>query len=257
MKLKIFIFVTAIAIGTGLYAQNLTFTVKDVTFTMVKVKGGTFMMGATNEQGTLAHEGEKPVHKVTLSDYYIGETEVTQELWEAVMGNNPSNFKNPQNPVERVYYDDIVNEFIPELNRLTGKHFSLPTEAEWEFAARGGNKSKGYKYSGSNKIDDVAWYHDDYNVYIYETHMVKSKQPNELGIYDMSGNVNEWCYGWYGDYNNTPKVNPKGPSKGSYRVIRGGSWIDYSRYCRVSYRFSTTPDDHNDATGFRLRLGAK
>ncbi|MBQ0015371.1 MAG: formylglycine-generating enzyme family protein, partial [Bacteroidales bacterium] len=150
---------------------------------MVEVSGGTFKMGATSEQGSDAWNDEKPVHNVTLSSYYIGLTEVTQELWQAVMGSNPSYFKGLYRPVENVSWDDCQT-FISRLNSLTGKNFRLPTEAEWEFAARGGTKSRGYKYSGSNTLDDVAWHVGNSGD---KTHDVGTKAPNELGIYDMSG----------------------------------------------------------------------
>ena len=242
-----------------------TFTVNGVSFTMVRVEGGTFTMGATNEQGSVANNNEKPTHKVTLSTFSIGETEVTQALWQAVMGSNPSYFKdNPQNPVEKVSWDDC-QEFIKKLNNLTGKTFRLPTEAEWEFAARGGNKSKHYKYSGSNTIDDVAWYDNNaYNVGQdgkrdvsnpnYGTHRVKSKFPNELALYDMSGNVWEWCEDWYGSYGSSSQTNPKGATSGSARVLRGGSWYSRAGYCRVSYRFSSSPDNRDSNLGLRLAL---
>ena len=216
-----------------------TFTVNGVAFKMVKVAGGTFQMGATSEQGSKAYDGGYPVHSVTLSDYYIGQTEVTQELWEAVMGINPSKFKGDnQCPVEKVSWEDC-QEFIEKLNRLTGKNFRLPTEAEWEYAARGGNKSKGYKYSGSNDADAVAWYGDNSGG---KTHPVATKQSNELGLYDMSGNVWEWCQDWYGDYSSNSQTNPRGASTGSLRVLRGGSWNDIARGVRVSYRYYITPD---------------
>ena len=236
--------------------NNETFTVNGVSFTMIAVKGGTFNMGAqsTDPSGTNydsdAASDEKPVHSVTLSDYYIGETEVTQELWEAVMGSNPSDFKGSQNPVEKVSWHDC-KEFITKLNRLTGKNFRLPTEAEWEYAARGGNKSKGYKYSGSNTIGNVAWYWDNSS---YTTHNVKTKSPNELGIYDMSGNVLEWCEDWKGDYSSGSQTNPTGPSTGSYRVGRGGSWYDYARFCRVSFRDYGNPGSGYYSLGLRLCL---
>ena len=185
---------------------------------------------------------------MTLSDYYIGETEVTQELWTAVMGNNPSNFKGNKKPVEKVSWDDC-QEFVKKLNQLTGKNFRLPTEAEWEYAARGGNKSKGYKYSGSNTIDDVAWYTSNSGS---KTHDVKTKQANELGIYDMSGNVWEWCQDWYGSYNSGSQTNPTGPSSGSSRVCRGGSWFNGARYCRVSNRNCYFPDGSFSYLGLRL-----
>ena len=228
---------------------NQTFTVKGVTFTMIAVEGGTFQMGATSEQGSDAYSDESPVHSVTLSDYYIGETEVTQELWEAVMGSNPSYFSgNPQRPVEYVSWNDC-QEFITKLNELTGKNFRLPTEAEWEYAARGGNKSQGYKYSGSNTIGNVAWYYDNSSS---ETHDVKTKQANELGIYDMSGNVWEWCQDWYGSYSSGSQTNPTGPSSGSDRVLRGGSWGNNALYCRVSGRSGYSPGNRFSIYGFRV-----
>ena len=232
------------------FSSNETITVNGVSFTMIKVEGGTFNMGATSEQGSDAESDEKPVHSVTLSDYYIGETEVTQELWKAVMGSNPSYFKGSQKPVEQVSWNDC-KEFITKLNKLTGKNFRLPTEAEWEYAARGGNKSKGYKYSGSNTIGNVAWYTDNSSS---KTHDVKTKTPNELGIYDMSGNVYEWCEDWYGNYSSGSQTNPTGPSTGSYRVLRGGSWLNNAKICRVSYRNSNYPDNRNNFNGFRLAL---
>ncbi len=228
-----------------------TITVNGVSFTMVAVEGGTFKMGATSEQGNDAYSDEKPVHSVTLSDYYIGETEVTQELWRAVMGSNPSYFSgNPQRPVEYVSWNDC-KEFITKLNRLTGKNFRLPTEAEWEYAARGGNKSKGYKYSGSNTIGNVAWYYNNSNS---TTHDVKTKTPNELGIYDMSGNVYEWCEDWKGSYSSGSQTNPTGPSSGSLRVLRGGSWLSGAELCRVSLRDDYFPGGGLNYLGFRLAL---
>jgi formylglycine-generating enzyme required for sulfatase activity len=235
-----------------------TFTVNGVSFTMLKVVGGTFKMGATAEQ-TGADSDESPVHNVTLSDYYIGETEVTQELWTAVMGTNPSSFiGDAQRPVESVSWNDCQT-FITMLNDLTGENFRLPTEAEWEYAARGGNQSKGYLYSGSNTIADVAWYrvnsydkgssHPDYG-----THAVKTKFPNELGLYDMLGNVWEWCQDWYGSYSSSAVSNPTGPALGSSRVKRGGSWYYFATYCRVANRFDNTPDISFNDLGFRLAL---
>ena len=230
---------------------NQTFNVNGVSFTMIAVEGGTFKMGATSEQGSDAESEESPVHDVTLSSYYIGETEVAQELWEAVMGSNPSYHSGyPQRPVELVSWNDC-QEFITKLNQLTGKNFRLPTEAEWEYAARGGNKSKGYKYSGSNTIDNVAWYYDNSSL---QTHDVKTKQANELGIYDMSGNVYEWCQDWYGSYSSGSQTNPTGPTSGSCRVLRGGSWRNSAGYCRVSYRNYYNPDISGDSDGFRLVL---
>ena len=209
-------------------------------------------MGATAEQGSDADDREKPAHKVTLSSFYICKHEVTQEEWEAVMGSNPSNFEGKHLPVERVSWEDCQT-FISKLNSITGKHYRLPTEAEWEYAARGGNRSNGYKYSGSNTLDDVAWYYDNSGK---KTHEVMTKSPNELGLYDMSGNVKEWCSDWYdGEYYAiSPSNNPKGPSSGSNRVLRGGSWFDYGNGCRVSFRSRFGPSYHTDDFGLRLVL---
>lgn len=227
---------------------NHTFTVNGVQFTMVEVGGGTFTMGATSEQGSDAWDEEKPAHEVTLSDYYIGQTEVTQALWEAVMGSNPSDSKGGNLPVERVSWDDC-QVFIQKLNQLTGKQFRLPTEAEWEYAARGGRKSRGYKYAGGNSIDSVAWCDGNSG---NETHPVATKQANELGIYDMSGNVLEWCSDWCGDYTSSSQSDPQGSSSGSFRVIRGGCYYNFARNCRVSYRISNTLDYRCGYLGLRL-----
>ena len=227
-----------------------TFYANGVSFEMVRVEGGTFTMGATVEQGSDAYEWEKPTHQVTLSSYSIGKTEVTQELWQAVMGTNPSDFKGSKLPVEKVSWEDCQT-FIRKLNALTGKNFRLPTEAEWEFAARGGNKSRGYKYSGNNTVDDVAWYKSNSSS---TTHPVATKASNELGIYDMTGNVWEWCSDCYSSYTSASQTNPTGPNSGSYRVFRGGSWIDYARSCRVSLRFSDPPASRSDYLGLRLAL---
>ena len=228
------------------------FTVGKAKFKMVCVEGGTFTMGYTSEQGDDRDSDEKPAHSVTLSSYYIGETEVTQALWKAVMGNNPSYFKGDNLPVEMVSWDD-VQEFIKKLNRLTGRTFRLPTEAEWEYAARGGSKSRGYKYSGSNinNIEAVAWYEVNS---CDKTHPVKGKQANELGLYDMSGNVWEWCSDRYGSYGSSSQRDPGGPTIGSLRVLRGGSWDGSSWYCRVFYRDNFAPDNRHDNIGFRLVL---
>ncbi len=228
--------------------NRITWNVSGVEFTMVRVEGGTFTMGCTSEQGGDCWGGEEPAHGVTLSSYYMGETEVTQALWQAVMGNNPSHWKGDNLPVEQVSWTE-VQEFIEKLNRLTGRTFRLPTEAEWEYAARGGNKSRGYKYSGSNSIDAVAWYDGNSGE---KTHSVKGKQANELGLYDMSGNVDEWCSDWGGDYSSSLQRDPGGPSTGSYRVGRGGRWGSNVRGCRVSYRHFYTPSCRINNLGFRL-----
>ncbi|MBQ8467312.1 MAG: SUMF1/EgtB/PvdO family nonheme iron enzyme [Prevotella sp.] len=224
-----------------------TFTVNGVSFNMVHVEGGTFQMGSNDSD---ASSNEQPVHQVTLSTYSIGETEVTQALWEAVMGSNPSSFKGSNLPVEEVSWDDCQT-FIRKLNQLTGKRFRLPTEAEWEYAARGGNRSRGYKFSGSNTIDEVAWCWDNRGK---KTHAVKTKRANELGLYNMSGNVHEWCQDWYGVYSSNSQTNPKGPSSATFRVYRGGSWGDYARQCRVSFRNGFTPVTRCNYLGLRLAL---
>ena len=219
---------------------------------MVFVEGGTFMMGALPNDKN-AESDETPRHQVTLSSFSIGKYEVTQELWQAVMGSNPSMFKGDlKRPVERVSWDDC-QEFIHKLNELTGEKFRLPTEAEWEYAARGGQKSRGYLYSGSNDIKSVAWYDGNSGD---TTHPVGQKQPNELGLYDMSGNVWEWCQDRYGKYNSSAQTNPKGPSHAYNRVnrvYRGGSWYHRVRLCRASLRFYGLPGDRY-GHGLRLAL---
>ena len=251
--------------------KDLTFTVKGVSFKMIKVDGGTFTMGATAEQGDRerpAHRSsrrnipgkdaldrERPVHQVTLSDYYIGQTEVTQAFWTAVMGSNPSKFKGDNLPVEQVSWYDCQT-FIKKLNgllsdQLGGKSFALPTEAQWEFAARGGNKSKGYKYAGSNYINDVAWYSDNSD---WRSHPVAQKQPNELGLYDMCGNVWEWCQDWYDRYSSNAQTDPQGPASGTNRVNRCSSCLSTPEYCRVFNRYCNSPDNRYSELGFRLCL---
>ena len=219
---------------------------------MVYVEGGTFMMGATSEQGSDADDGEKPAHQVTLSSFSIGRYEVTQEEWQAVMGSNPSDFKGAKRPVVYVGWDDC-QAFIRKLNSISGRRFRLPTEAEWEYAARGGNRSRGYKYAGSNNLSAVAWYGDNSGD---QAHEVGGKQPNELGLYDMSGNVWELCQDRFGDYSSSSQTNPTGPSSDyNSRVIRGGGWDGFVFNCRVSYRnCDDAPGFRYDAIGFRLAL---
>ena len=229
--------------------KEVTIKVKGVDFNVVYVEGGTFLMGATDEMSN-PNEDEKPVRQVTLSSYYIGQTEVTQALWTAVMGSNPSLSVGDDLPVEQVTWNDC-QKFIQKLNSLTDKHFRLPTEAEWEYAARGGKKSRGYQYSGSKNLPDVAWFKTNS---VDKTHPVGTKLFNELALYDMSGNVWEWCQDWYGDYSSTSQMNPKGPSSGTRRVIRGGSWTAYPRECRSSYRGTDKPDSMYKNLGLRLAL---
>ncbi|MDR0307458.1 MAG: SUMF1/EgtB/PvdO family nonheme iron enzyme [Chitinispirillales bacterium] len=216
---------------------------------MISVQGGTFTMGCTGEQRGCGN-GEKPVHSVTLGNFQIGKYEVTQRLWTKVMGANPSNFEGDDLPVENVSWNN-VQEFIKKLNEQTGKKYRLPTEAEWEYASRGGNKSGGYMYSGSNNINDVAWYDGNNN---NQTQPIGTKAPNELGIHDMSGNVWEWVSDWYGDYNVGAKTNPQGSSSDSFRVIRGGSWSLDARFCRVSNRNPYDPSYRDSILGFRLAV---
>ena len=221
-----------------------------ITIDMVKVEAGTFMMGATSEMQN-PWDDEKPVREVILTnDYYIGKYEVTQSLWQAVMGTNPSYFKGDNLPVEQVSWDNCL-EFISKLNSLTGRKFRLPTEAEWEYAARGGKKSRGYQYSGSFNISDVAWYNGNSGNKI---HPIGMKQANELGVYDMSGNVNEWCQDWYGSYVSSSQTNPLGANSGSFRVCRGGSWYFGTVNCRSSFRSRGNPDTRSRYLGFRLVL---
>jgi sulfatase modifying factor 1 len=235
------------AAADGFIKDDYSETVKGVSFKMVRVQGGTFTMGCTAEQGEDCLDWETPRHKVTLSDYWIGETEITQALWRAVMGSNPSEFGGcDECPVEMVSWED-VQEFILKLNANTGNRYRLPTEAEWEYAARGGKKNRGYKYSGSNEMGEVAWYGDNSED---GTRAVKSKRANELGLYDMSGNVWEWCMDGMGDYSTQAQMDPLG--SGSYRVFRGGCWRRESQYCRVSNRSDGASDFRYHTLGFRL-----
>jgi formylglycine-generating enzyme required for sulfatase activity len=240
--------------------------VQELDIQMVLVRGGTFTMGCTSEQGSDCSDWEKPAHSVSLNDFYIGKYEVSQQQWSEVMGANPSYFKGDKLPVEKVNWND-VQEFIRALNAKTGKNYRLPTEAEWEYAAREGSQSKGYRYSGGNSAGEVAWYYensgnsalkdsewnmDDLGKYNCRPHPVGSKKANALGIYDMSGNVWEWCSDWYGAYPASAQTDPAGASAGANRVYRGGSWSDLAQNMRVSLRFNISPDYRNDFLGFRL-----
>ena len=207
-------------------------------------------MGA-NDYDYESKAWEKPAHQVTLNSYYIGETEVTQELWKQVMGYNPSQHVGDSYPVECVSWNDCV-EFCQRLSQKTGCHFRLPTEAEWEYAARGGNLSKGYKFSGSNLIEDVAW---SLEISDSISHPVRQKQPNELGLYDMTGNAWEICSDLYARYTGENEYNPQGPSTSEKgRVRRGGGWLNRANYSRVSYRYYTPHGQRNDFLGFRLAM---
>ena len=221
-----------------------------ITIDMVKVEAGIFMMGATSEM-QYPVDDEKPVHQVTLTkDYYMGKYEVTQALWKAVMGRKPSFFEGDNLPVEWVSWNDC-QKFISKLNKMTGRRFRLPTEAEWEYAARGGKKSRGYQYSGSSNISDVAWYDGNSGS---KTHPVGTKQANELGIYDMSGNVYEWCQDSYVSYVSASQTNPTGAVSGAFRVGRGGGWNCIARGCRSAFRYGYAPDDRDSYLGLRLVL---
>ena len=224
---------------------------------MVRVESGTFTMGATAEQGSNAYSDDRePTRQVTLSTYYIAKYEVTQAEWQAVMGTNPSYFKGDNLPVESVSWHDC-QEFIRKLNELTGKQFRLPTEAEWEFAARGGNKSNRTKYAGGSDIDNVCWYDGDSGS---KTHSVGQKRANELGLYDMSGNVWEWCQdwheSWYGSYGIASYTNPQGPATGYRRVLRGGAWDFDASGCCLSCRISGEPGIRRFNLGLRLALSS-
>jgi len=242
--------VTAKAVGKA----TITVTTQDGNFTaicevtvlqpiepeMVLVEGGTFTMGCTDDE-CASHE--LPTHKITLSNFNIGKYTITQKEWKAIMNFNPSYSKDDEKPVTMVDWNDIQS-YIQKLNTLTGKNYRLPTEAEWEYAARGGNKSENYKYSGSDNVDEVAWYDG-------KTYPVGLKKPNELDIYDMSGNVFEVCGDWYGVYTDAPQTNPTGPATGTGRIARGGNYNNMAFYCRVVSRVSPKNLKAQNA-GFRL-----
>ncbi|NLO44846.1 MAG: formylglycine-generating enzyme family protein [Candidatus Cloacimonetes bacterium] len=235
---------------------------------MIFVEGGRFMMGSNGE-----HDWENSVHEVTLSSFWISKYEVTQKEWQEVMGTNPSHFKGNNLPVEYVSWYDVI-EYCNKLSIKEGltpcysgsgdsiscnwnaNGFRLPTEAEWEYAARGGNKSRAYNYSGSNTLGDVAWYDDNSGGKI---HPVGMKSPNELGLYDMSGNVFEWCWDWYDSsyYNKSPKRDPRGAASGNRKVLRGGSWCNFGNYCRVALRYDGTPSNGRSIIGFRVSRAIK
>lgn len=223
---------------------------KKLVKNMRHIKGDSFVMGATNGQKLNSFDYERPTHWVKLSSYYIGKYEVTQLEWVAVMGYNPSAFKGDERPVENVSWDEC-QLFIARLDSLTGKHFRLPTEAEWEYAARGGKWSADYRYSGSFNLKKVGWYKDNS---AGETSKVGLLNPNHLGLYDMSGNVMEWCNDLYGFYTRESVTDPQGPSEGAYRVFRGGSWHSPAILCRVSFRDVSEPEKRGINLGFRLAM---
>lgn len=218
-----------------------------INLELIRVEGGTFLMGGQDNE---AQENEKPVHEVKVDSFYIGKYPVTQVQYRKIMNNNPSHFRGDNLPVEQVSWDDAL-EFCHRLSDQTGKTYRLPTEAEWEYAARGGQKTRGYKYAGSNNLDTVA-YHT--SIGGGTTRSVGSKNANELGLYDMSGNVREWCQDWYDDkyYAISPERNPKGPEMGTKRVLRGGSWDTGPVYCQVAFRHYKTPDSRSYRYGFRV-----
>lgn len=229
--------------------QSYTERAFGMNMKMLPVSGGTFIMGCTTEQGFECFADERPKHQVTLSDYYIGTYPVTQRQWELVMGSNPSRNKDcPDCPVENVSWRDAMN-YIRKLNLETGMNYSLPTEAQWEYAARGGQNSNGSKFAGHGDIYLAGWFNLNSQ---WRTNPVGNKSVNSLGLYDMSGNVWEWCRDWYGSYNSDDKINPIGPASGAYRVLRGGSWSNLPRYCRVSARQKEKPNRHTGNIGFRL-----
>lgn len=239
--------------------DDLSFTVNGVSFTMKYVEGGTFWMGAQGDDpdginyDVQAKSWEEPIHKVTLSPYYMAETEVTNALWIAVMGETESEpgieLESDDRPVYRVNWNDC-DRFINKLNELTGKDFRMPSSAEWEYAARGGNKSHGYLFAGSDDYSRVAWCMAE------DAHPVGTMQPNELGLYDMCGNVAEWCYDWATDYTSDAQVDPFGPTEpiqGTACVVRGGCYVSLPTDCRVSYWIGLGPE-HKDIVGLRLVL---
>lgn len=227
------------------FPDKKTITVNNIPFNMIRVDGGSFQMGSYDGEAN-----ENPVHEVTLDTYYIGEAEVTQELWEYVMGGNPSSHIGTDFPVENVSWNDC-QDFISELNRLTGYQFRLPTEAEWEYAAKGGIRYEGFNYSGSTNAEEVGWIKSNCGG---STHNVCTKPSNALGIFDMTGNVCEWCQDWFSTYDSYAVTNPTGPSNGSAKVGRGGGWCNSASKNRVTMRFSGVPSysDHN--LGFRLAM---
>ncbi|MDR0971557.1 MAG: formylglycine-generating enzyme family protein [Bacteroidales bacterium] len=225
--------------------------IKKIEPQMIFVEGGTFYMGCTSEQGGDCSWDESPVRKVTLSNFYISKYEITQKQWQVVMNATPSKSGQWEDyPVTNISWYE-VQEFCQKLNEMTGKKYRLPTEAEWEYAARGGNKSKGFKFSGSDNLDNIGWFATNCQ---YDTHPVGQKEPNELGIYDMSGNVWEWCSDFFAKYPSKNEKNPQGPSQGKSKIFRGGSWRSHITYCRNTIRNYFIPTNKSNTVGFRLVL---
>ena len=229
--------------------ETETITVNGVSFTMVHVEGGTFLMGAIPEEYVYARRNESPAHNVTLSGYYIGQTEVTWELWNAVMESEVQDYSmDPQCPVVKVNLFDCAR-FVDKLTELTGKVFRMPTEAEWEYAARGGSNGLRYRFAGSDDIDEVGWCLENSGGMV---HHVAGKMPNPLGLYDMTGNVNEWCQDWYGGYTYDAQVNPVGPESGYITIIRGGAYDISFEGCHVTFRHYDYPTERQEDLGFRI-----
>ncbi|MEZ4850175.1 MAG: formylglycine-generating enzyme family protein [Bacteroidia bacterium] len=231
----------------------IEFLLSELSFKMIHVEGGIFMMGGTDDK---YFDWETPIHKVSLDSFYLGQYPVTQVLWKEVMRSNPSEFKGETNPAENVSWED-AQIFLQKLNKITGKPYRLPSEAEWEFAARGGIHSEGYIYAGSDRLKEVGWYSENGDP---QTHPVGQKLGNELGLFDMSGNVFEWCQDWFDEnyyqYCADQGVvhNPLGFNKWFSRVMRGGNWHINAQSCRVSYRYDARPDYSGSDVGFRLAL---
>jgi formylglycine-generating enzyme required for sulfatase activity len=229
-------------------------SILNISNDMVFVKGGTYLMGIddTSEIIEGGEEAERPQHKVRLNNFSISKYEVTQALWVAVMDSNPSiNKGNYMRPVDHISWYE-AQRFIDKLNKMTNHHFRMPTEAEWEYAAKGGSMSKGYGFSGSNNVDDVAWYYTESG-----SHSVGTKKPNELGIYDMSGNVSEWCSDWYGSYSRKDSLNPKGPKEGTLKCVRGGNWVNHPEACYITIRGAIAPTVADQFMGLRLVMDVK
>ena len=237
--------------------NNLELTDQDIyniANSMVYINGGSFMMGSAD-----GRKSENPVHQVHLDSFYMSKYLITQGQWELIIGENKSCFQgDPQRPVERISWKEC-QQFIKKLNKKTGRKYRLPTEAEWEYAAKGGQESRGYKFAGSDKLIEVAWYIDecgkkDDHDQSYGTRVVGQKLPNELGLHDMSGNLRCWCSDWFDPkyYHRSPSHNPTGPKSGKRKVLRGGSWLAPPTFCDVSFRSGNRPETGSYQDGFRL-----